>query len=57
MRWPFRHWTKPVYRRSKRNFRGYFSPFTPKKFGASGKFGPVSVTDSGRVYVFGARVW
>ena len=55
IRWP-EGWTKPVYRRRWRNLSGYISLFTPKKVGISGKLGPLSLTDGGRLYLFGARI-
>lgn len=52
--WP-KYLTKPVLRKRKGRLTGYVSPLTGRA-GGSVKIGPVSVTATGRVYLFGARV-
>jgi hypothetical protein len=55
MSW-LRGWTKPVYRRRRGGLTGWLSPFTKTKAGGSAQVGPLTITATGRVYIFGARV-
>jgi hypothetical protein len=52
--WP-RGWTKPVYRVRRGSLRGYVSPFTGRAGGSAG-WGPLRITATGRIYLFGARI-
>lgn len=54
MKWPT-GWTKPVYRRRRGRATGYVSPLT-KRAGGSIGIGPIRITTTGRVYLFGARI-
>lgn len=49
-------WSKPVYTKRRGRGKVRISPFTPTKVGASVKLGPVTITTTGRVYLFGARI-
>lgn len=48
-------WSKPVWTKRRGNAKLRVSPFT-RSAGVSYKLGPIVVTSTGRVYLFGARI-